>query len=70
MRHALPILWCIDEKVRLKLARMLENLGSIPPNQWTEWQTPEAQQAIHDYEKYKAIHKFMRQKPHSPAKVK
>ncbi len=37
MRHALPIFWCLDYATQVKLAKMLDNLNSIPPCLWKEW---------------------------------
>ena len=41
MRHALPIFWCLDYDTQVKLAKMLDDVNSIPPFLWAEWPAPE-----------------------------
>lgn len=75
MRHALPILYCVDEDTRAKLRAMITDTHCIPDDRWVTWVPPSL--TIHmmpmdlrDIEAAREYYdRFMRQRP-KPKRMK
>ena len=67
MRRALPLWFCLDNDTQAKLASMLSDLSSIPPNAWEDWQ-PEIELFPHVMPDNVDYDKVMRSKPRPSAR--
>lgn len=74
MRYALPLWHCLSDEARYKLGKMAGKSFTIPPCEWVKW--PEFQidtmpMDIRDIQEAREYYdKFMREKPHKPARVR
>ena len=60
MRHALPLIYCVNEETQAKLLGMITDLNSLPRPEWVEWRPDKRPVDIDEGIDYD---KFIRQAP-------